>query len=166
MRPTTFGSYCDMTPEHRTCAVKEAPQRHPLLDDSVNNFLLKGMTAIGRPLLGNVSVNMPGQQQGIFIAGQWMCFLDGPCQRVIKDTKGRLQSVGFWVPAGQDMSLEAGAELRNHNYWVQVSLDFKVSLWREDFMCAVVQWYLECYSYSSCVKICCQETDSENTVKE
>jgi hypothetical protein len=32
-----------------------------------------------------------------------------------------------------------------------------VGLWREDFTCAVIQW--DCYS--SCVKIHCQETDSE-----
>jgi hypothetical protein len=33
----------------------------------------------------------------------------------------------------------------------------RFNLWIEDFMCAVVQWYLECDSYSSCVKIRCQE---------
>jgi hypothetical protein len=41
---------------------------------------------------------------------------------------------------------------------VEVSL-WRFSVWFEDFMCAVVQWYLECDSYSSCVKIRCQETD-------
>jgi hypothetical protein len=50
-------------------------------------------------------------------------------------------------------------------------LEIAVSLWRldvwfEGFMCAVVQWYLEYDGYSSCVKIRFQETDSENTVKE
>jgi hypothetical protein len=34
-------------------------------------------------------------------------------------------------------------------------------VWSEDFICAVVQRYLECDSYSSCVKIRCQETDTE-----
>jgi hypothetical protein len=40
------------------------------------------------------------------------------------------------------------------------------NLWFEDFMCAVLQWYLECYGYSSCVKIRCQETDRENFTEE
>jgi hypothetical protein len=35
-----------------------------------------------------------------------------------------------------------------------------------DFVCAVVQSYLECDSYSSCVKIRCQETDRENFTEE
>jgi hypothetical protein len=38
----------------------------------------------------------------------------------------------------------------------------RFNVWFEVFMCAVAQWYLECDSYSSCVKIHCQETDSEN----
>jgi hypothetical protein len=39
-------------------------------------------------------------------------------------------------------------------------------VWFEDFMCAVVKWYLECDSHSSCVKIHCQETDRENFAGE
>jgi hypothetical protein len=27
------GKYCDMTPERQTCAVREAPQKRPLLDN-------------------------------------------------------------------------------------------------------------------------------------
>jgi hypothetical protein len=49
--------------------------------------------------------------------------------------------------------------------------ELKVHLWRltvwfDDFMCAVVQWYLECDGYSSCVKIRCQETDRKNFAEE
>jgi hypothetical protein len=43
---------------------------------------------------------------------------------------------------------------------------WRLNVWIEDFMCAVVQWYLEWDSYSSCVKIRCQETDRENFVQE
>jgi hypothetical protein len=43
---------------------------------------------------------------------------------------------------------------------------WRLNVWFEDCMCAVVQWYLECESYSSCVKIRCQETDKENFVEE
>jgi hypothetical protein len=39
---------------------------------------------------------------------------------------------------------------------------WRLNMWFEDFMCAVVQWYLECDSYSSHVKICCQEKDRVN----
>jgi hypothetical protein len=40
-------------------------------------------------------------------------------------------------------------------------------MWFEDFMCALVQWYLECDSYSSCVqKIRCQETVIEIFAEE
>jgi hypothetical protein len=65
------------------------------------------VTTIRRPLLGHVSVNTRGEQWRISVAGQWMCFLGGPCRRIIKDNEGRLQSVEFREPAGQDMSLEA-----------------------------------------------------------
>jgi hypothetical protein len=41
-----------------------------------------------------------------------------------------------------------------------------LNMWTEDFMCAVVQWYLECDSYSSYVKIRCQETDRETFAQE
>jgi hypothetical protein len=52
-----------------------------------------------------------------------------------------------------------------------VEEELEVGLWRlnvffEDFMCAVVQWYLECDSYSSCVKIRCQKTDRGNFAEE
>jgi hypothetical protein len=44
----------------------------------------------------------------------------------------------------------------------EFSWELKVRQWREDFTCAVVQWYLEWFSetVTSCVKIRCQETDS------
>jgi hypothetical protein len=42
----------------------------------------------------------------------------------------------------------------------------RLNVWFEDFMCAVAQWYLECDSYNSCVKIRCQETDRENFAEE
>jgi hypothetical protein len=48
------------------------------------------------------------------------------------------------------------------NFVVQEELEvglWTLNAWSEDFICAVVQWYLECDSRSSCVKICCQETD-------
>jgi hypothetical protein len=48
---------------------------------------------------------------------------------------------------------------------LEVSL-WKLNVWFEDFMCAVVQWYLECDSYSFYVKIRCQETDRENFAEE
>jgi hypothetical protein len=68
-----------MTPERLKCAVREAPQRSPLLDnDPVNTLPLKRVTTIGHPLLGN----------GCF-------FLGLPCRGVIKDNEGRLQSVEF-----------------------------------------------------------------------
>jgi hypothetical protein len=52
-----------------------------------------------------------------------------------------------------------------------VEEELEVGLWRlnvlfEGFVCAVVQWYLECDSYSSSVKIRCQETDRENFAEE
>jgi hypothetical protein len=43
---------------------------------------------------------------------------------------------------------------------------WRLNEWFEDFMCAVVQWYLEYDSASSCVKICFQETDRENFAEE
>jgi transposase len=49
---------------------------------------------------------------------------------------------------------------------VQVVSLWRLNVWFEDFIFAVVQWYLECNGYSSCVKMLCQETDSENIVKE
>jgi hypothetical protein len=116
VRPTTsvlsISWYCDMTPERQKCAVREAPQRHPLLDNPVNTFLLKCMTTIRHPLLGYVSVNMPDQQQSISVAGQWMCFLGGPCWRDIKDNEGCLQSVKFRVPARKDMSYRSTEEYK------------------------------------------------------
>jgi hypothetical protein len=49
--------------------------------------------------------------------------------------------------------------------WPRVSCkkaQLKVRFWREDFMCAAVQWYMECVIqwdyYSSYIKIRCQET--------
>jgi hypothetical protein len=38
-------------------------------------------------------------------------------------------------------------------------------VWSENFMCAVMQLYLECESDSSSVKIRCQETDRETLQK-
>jgi hypothetical protein len=35
------------------------------------------------------------------------CFLGGPCRTVIGNNEGRLQSVEFREPAGQDTRLEA-----------------------------------------------------------
>jgi hypothetical protein len=43
---------------------------------------------------------------------------------------------------------------------------WRLNVWFEDFMSAVVQLYLECDSYSSCVKIRSQETDRENFAEE
>jgi hypothetical protein len=43
---------------------------------------------------------------------------------------------------------------------------WRFNVWFEGFTSAVVQWYLECDSYSSCVKIRCQETDRENFAEE
>jgi hypothetical protein len=43
---------------------------------------------------------------------------------------------------------------------------WRLNVWVEDFMCAVVHLYLECNNYSSCVKIHCQETDKENSAEE
>jgi hypothetical protein len=42
-----------------------------------------------------------------------------------------------------------------------------LNVWLEDlfFIYIVVQWYLECDSFTSCVKIRCQEADSKNIVK-
>jgi hypothetical protein len=54
-------------------------------------------------------------------------------------------------------------ELRNWGvrFIERNSVQPAVGLWREGFMCAVVQWYLECViqwdCYSSCVKIRCTE---------
>jgi hypothetical protein len=42
----------------------------------------------------------------------------------------------------------------------------RLNMWFEDFMRAVVQWYLECDSYSSCVKIRCQEAEWENFAED
>jgi hypothetical protein len=43
---------------------------------------------------------------------------------------------------------------------------WRLNMWIEGFICAVVQWYLECDSYSSCFKIRCQETDREIFAEE
>jgi hypothetical protein len=53
--------------------------------------------------------------------------------------------------------------------WVEEELEVSqwgLNVWFGDFMRAVVQWYLECDSYSSCVKIRCQEMNSENFTDE
>jgi hypothetical protein len=55
------------------------------------------------------------------------------------------------------------------NFVVEGELEFGLwglNVWFEDFMCAVVQWYWECDSYSACIKIRCQETDRENFSEE
>jgi hypothetical protein len=43
---------------------------------------------------------------------------------------------------------------------------WRLNVWFEDFMCTVVQWYLECDGYSSRVKIRCQETYRNNFAEE
>jgi hypothetical protein len=53
------------------------------------------------------------------------------------------------------------------NHGMLVVEELEVGLWvfnvrLEDFVCAVVQWYLECDCNSSCVKIHYLETDSED----
>jgi hypothetical protein len=68
----------------------------------VNIFPLT--TKIGHPLLGNLSANTSGQQLRISVAERRkhvsrryavlsVCSVHGPCQRVIGDNEGRLQSV-------------------------------------------------------------------------
>jgi hypothetical protein len=48
---------------------------YPLVgNDPVNIFPLKRVTAIGRPLLGNVSVYKPRQQERISVAGNGCVF--------------------------------------------------------------------------------------------
>jgi hypothetical protein len=82
------------------------------------------------------------------------------------------ETVELEVPACQDARM--GIELRNWGFGIikcrsvqtWKSASGRLSVWFEDFMCGVLQWYLECDIYSSCVKIRCQETDSENVVKE
>jgi hypothetical protein len=70
-----MSQYCDMTPERRKYAVRKASQRRPLLDNNrVNIFPLKRVTTIGHPFIGTVSINTPGQQKRISVAGQWMRF--------------------------------------------------------------------------------------------
>jgi hypothetical protein len=81
-----------MTPERLKCAVREAPQRRPLLENvPVNTFPLKRVTRIGRPMLGNLPVNTPGHNRGYPLLGNG-CFLGVPCQRVITENEGRLLS--------------------------------------------------------------------------
>jgi hypothetical protein len=48
----------------------------------------------------------------------------------------------------------------DHSKELEVGL-WGLNVWFEDFMCDVEQGYLECDSYSSCVKIRYRETDSE-----
>jgi hypothetical protein len=48
------------------------------------------------------------------------------------------------------------------NFLVEEVSLWRLNVWFEDFMCAIVQWYLQCDSYSSCVKIRCWETVREN----
>jgi hypothetical protein len=55
-------------------------------------------------------------------------------------------------------------ELSHGKFVVEEELEIGLqilNMWFEDLMCVVVQWYLECDSYNSCVKIRCQETDRE-----
>jgi hypothetical protein len=54
----------------------------------------------------------------------------------------------------------------SHGTFVVEDELWRLNVWFEDFMCAVVQWYVECDSYSSCVKIRCQKTDRENFAEE
>jgi hypothetical protein len=78
------------------------------------------------------------------------------------------QSVATWLWLWLKYLTELGWRVKSQlpvghsheEFIVEEELD--VSLWRlnewfEDFMCAVVQWYLECEHYSSCIKICCWE---------
>jgi hypothetical protein len=41
-----------------------------------------------------------------------------------------------------------------------------LNVWSEDLMCSVVHWYLECDSYSFCVKIRYKETDRKTFAEE
>jgi hypothetical protein len=63
------------------------------------------------------------------------------------------------LKAQRSSKLEACRRVQEFNLW-------RLNVWFEDFTYAVVQWYLECGGYSSFVKTRCQETDSENIVKE
>jgi hypothetical protein len=120
-----------------------------------------------QPLLWNNWVNT-FPRKWIHATIEELCFLCGPCWGVIKRTKKIVW--GSWVSRRQPARILTWeqinwiAELRHQNYWVQFSWKLKVRLWREDFMCAVLQSYLECVIqwdyYSSCVKIRCQETAS------
>jgi hypothetical protein len=64
--------------------------------------------------------------------------------------------------------LDSRAEVSHWKFVVEEELEtglWRLDVWFEDFMCVVVQWYLECDSYGSSIKIRCQETESENTAK-
>jgi hypothetical protein len=71
-----------------------------------------------------------------------------------------------WVSGHQSARMSLGAKELNWGITMIEcsSVELKVCLWREDFMCAVVLWYLECVIqwdfHSSCVKIHCQEMGS------
>jgi hypothetical protein len=78
---------------------------YQLLDNGpVNIFPLKRVTTVGSPLLGNVSVNTPGRQLRISVAGRSkhvfrgygvisVFSVRGPRRRFIRDNESRLQSV-------------------------------------------------------------------------
>jgi hypothetical protein len=75
-----------------------------------------------------------------------------------------------WLTVSRNVTLTLTCRIRA-NWDQEYRRVQEVSLWRlhvwfEDFICAVVQWYLGCDSHSSCVKIRCQETDTENFAEE
>jgi hypothetical protein len=69
------------------------------------------------------------------------------------------------VFAAEIRLVEYSSKLEEYRKVQEVSI-WRLNVWFEDFMSAEVQWYLQCEGYSSSVKIRCQETDYENTVKE
>jgi hypothetical protein len=68
--------------------------------------------------------------------------------------------------------LDWRVEVSHGKFVVEVELEvglWRLNVWFENFVRAVTQWYWECVIYwdfySSCVKICWQEADSEYAVK-
>jgi hypothetical protein len=137
--------------------------QHATIDEAVCSMSLgpsSGRTMeLCKPLLGNWSVNT---------------FLhNGPCYESgdVINTNGVFCGVRaeelYWRQSALRVSQFSVGD--NHGKFI-VEEKLKIGLWRfnvwiEDFVCAVVQWYLEGQLFS-CVKIRCKETDRETFVEE
>jgi hypothetical protein len=114
----------------------------------MHTFPLKNVTTIGNPFLWDTRC---GWLLGYTTMMNGRGFLCSPCCGYMTRAVRKLELVVVCqFSVGHSHGKFVVEELEVGQWWLNV--------WFADFMCAVVQWYLECDSYSSCVKIRCQET--------